>query len=214
MATMMVDLTDIRYDDDVYPRQSINEANISRLKRALEAGAAVPPILLDEKTMILIDGKHRVLTYEKLKQLQIPANLEAFKTKAAMLARAISENMHGAALSAYDLSRCVIAAQRLGLTDTDLAYAMHSPVSYVEQIRTTKQAEWKKDTVPIKRTLHHLAQHKLTKKQLAGNKIACGLPCAAILKQAINLFENDLIDLSDALVMQRIQELKQWLKGY
>lgn len=60
-----VSLEAIKWDPSVYPRSKWNTATIERYVDALEAGDEFPPLVLEEGTNRLLDGKHRLEAYKK-----------------------------------------------------------------------------------------------------------------------------------------------------
>ena len=60
-----VSLEAIKWDPSVYPRSKWKTATIERYVDALEAGDEFPPLVLEEGTNRLLDGKHRLEAYKK-----------------------------------------------------------------------------------------------------------------------------------------------------
>lgn len=65
MRAGLIDISSILWDSKVYPREKWNTHTVERYAEAMEAGDKFPPIILEEGTNRLLDGKHRCLAYEK-----------------------------------------------------------------------------------------------------------------------------------------------------
>lgn len=55
-----IDLTDVVFDEEIYPRSSWNKDTVQTYVERLMAGDEPPPIKVEEDTNRLLDGKHRV----------------------------------------------------------------------------------------------------------------------------------------------------------
>ena len=214
MPPVLIRIKDIKIDDGIYPRNSLDAMALARMRRAVQTGAILPPIVLEKKTRTLLDGRHRLEIVRNAKALKIPALLEAHGTRAEMFLRAIALNaLHGEALDTLDYAQCTIRAQTLGIADEDLALVLSVPVEYIAVVRGgTTAVDSAGNWIPIKRPLSRFAQTKLSVRQTAGNACAVGLPQVAMVNQVINLFENDLIDLGNAGLVDRLRVLKKHLK--
>lgn len=106
METAMVHLDDIVYDAGIYPREKWNTATIARYADALEAGAQFPPIILEEGTNRLLDGKHRLEAHKNAGRGEIEA--EWRKVPDGMTARYFAATLsaqHGDRLSNADIKK-------------------------------------------------------------------------------------------------------------
>jgi len=55
-----VNLSDIVFDETIYPRAEWSQSTVNRYAEALNAGDEFPPIVLETDTNRLLDGKHRL----------------------------------------------------------------------------------------------------------------------------------------------------------
>ena len=71
-------ISEIVWDPKVYPRAKWSTATIERYAEAMQAGDTFPPLILEEGTNRLLDGKHRLEAYRKVYEArQQPALDEA-----------------------------------------------------------------------------------------------------------------------------------------
>lgn len=105
----LVPVDQIVWDPKIYPRQKWNTSTIERYVDALMAGEEFPPIVLEEGTNRLLDGKHRLEAHRKAEVEQIsvewrtvPAGISAKRYAARLSAR------HGDRMSNADLKALAI----------------------------------------------------------------------------------------------------------
>ena len=58
--------SELLLDYDLYPRERIEPFNVNQMIEALTAGRELPPIIVDRKSLRVIDGFHRVKAYQRL----------------------------------------------------------------------------------------------------------------------------------------------------
>lgn len=97
------------WDPSIYPRAKWSTSTIERYVDALEAGDEFPPVIVEEGTMRLLDGKHRLEAHKKaerptilVQQRPIPEGMSA-KRYAAMLSARHGDRMSNADLKALAL---------------------------------------------------------------------------------------------------------------
>lgn len=66
MTTKSVKLSEIVWEPSIYPRQKWNTSTVERYADAIEAGEDFPPVILEEGTNRLLDGKHRLEAHKKV----------------------------------------------------------------------------------------------------------------------------------------------------
>jgi hypothetical protein len=166
-------------DMALYPRHCVDQGNVQSLREALRAEAKFPPIVLERKTMRIVDGASRLTATreEQGDEALIRAYLRDYPSEAALLSEAIQLNAsHGRRLTTYDRARCIQLARELGLTDAEVAKSLRITVEKVEQIVNTRFTMGPDDkVVPIKLTSAPvLAGRQATPHQLVANKGAGG----------------------------------------
>ena len=54
-----IETTGLVFDPSIYPRKGIDAYNVLKLRRAIEGGSKLPPVLTCRSTYKIIDGVHR-----------------------------------------------------------------------------------------------------------------------------------------------------------
>ena len=99
-----INISEIKWIPDIYPRKKWNTDTINRFVDALVAGEQFPPLVLEEETNILLDGKHRIEAYKKAEIIEIP--VEWHKIPTGMSAKYYAATLsarHGDRLSNADI---------------------------------------------------------------------------------------------------------------
>lgn len=215
---MKVELGRLVLDFALYPRANVDDSTVARLGEALDAGAELPPPLVEKKSLRVLDGFHRVRLYQRKypPEYLITVQAEEFKDEAAMFLRAVEANAaHGRPYAPYDRAHALVMAGQMHIPDDLLAKALHLKVERMIEIRQTKTASVGRaeERVAIKTTICHMADKKLTRGQVAANERLGGMRQLFYVNQVLILIENDLLDTSDDAVMEAIARLHQALEG-
>jgi len=198
---------------DIYPRHHVDSANVRSMIDAEEAGVKLPPIVVDRKTKMVVDGFHRIEKNKRLDLPEIEVEWHDYKNTAAMVEDSIRRNLHGRPLDPYDKARCIQIAEVVGLSVDRLAAAMSLTVDRLEDLRIRKTAIGPDNRImPIKRTLQHLAGRKITQEQVQGNQQASGLSAAHYANQLANCLEKKLVDWSDDKTVAALERVQGLLK--
>lgn len=153
--TETIEYRDLVFDLDLYPRMDVDAERVGMLKDVLdggnsvangdlaklidservahlraviEAGGALPPIVVDRSTHKVVDGFHRSRAYFSLRgaHAEIPCVFHAYADRGAMLLDAIRLNAsHGKPLTRRDQTRCLALAERLNVTVEQVAAVMN-----------------------------------------------------------------------------------------
>jgi hypothetical protein len=108
----LVGIDTVVWDPRIYPRQKWSTATIERYAEALEAGDEFPPLVLEQGTSRLLDGKHRLEAYKKAGRAEIAVDWHAVpegsspKRYAARLSARHGDRMSNADLKALALEEC------------------------------------------------------------------------------------------------------------
>ncbi len=203
-------------DFNLYPRARVNDVNIDDIVRSLEASGQLTPIIVEAGTNRIVDGAHRYHALIKLFGADATADVEykTYGSEAELFSDAMRLNAeHGQKLSAFDKTHCLVRGEELGLTAVQIAACLSLTHDNIEALRLKKTAiDPQAKPVPIKRTLRHLAGGAVTKLQLAGNEKAGGKAQLYYVNQIINLFECDLLDRDNEILIERLTHLKELIK--
>lgn len=121
---------------DFYPRGEVDAERVSILVEALKAGQDLPPIIVDQKRRI-VDGFHRARAYRLAfgEKAEIPCEVREYASDAELLLDAIAANaQHGKPLSNADRRKCVVLAERHGVTVEQLASVLNVRVQRVTKL--------------------------------------------------------------------------------
>jgi len=97
-------LVDILQDRTVWPRDEYDFEALGRYKESFEN---LPPIRVDRKTRVLLDGYHRVRIYQELGLSEIPVEYEDCPPD-RFLIRALELNLHGTPIPLEQRDRILI----------------------------------------------------------------------------------------------------------
>lgn len=163
-----VPLSELIEDLDIYPRGSVSEVRVGDLVYAMDAGAQLPPPVIDKATRKIVDGFHRTRAYRKRlgDDGAIGVDVQEFADDAAMLLESARINgQHGQPLGRYDQRIVHLRATALGATEDQVARALGVTTSRLAQI-TLKVAQSEAGPVPLKQGTAHLSKAYLTAAQV------------------------------------------------
>lgn len=230
MKTMK--LSELVLDFDLYPRGEVDSQTCYYLRQAMAAGDELPPLVACQKTKRIVDGFHRYKAYEHLYGVEhkVSVVLKQYKTDAELFLDAIRYNArHGLKLTTFDRVHCISRARRLNIKPDDLAPALGVTKEKLEGLEKKRfagvQAQPQKGVKgskvgapvaqdePLKRTILHMSGKILTPEQRTANDKLSGMNQQFYVNQVIILIENDLLDVNDAKLMERIDRLRELLEG-
>lgn len=220
-------LTELVEDMRLYPRLGVDTTHVSTLCEALRKGAALPPIIVDKRSMSVVDGFHRVRAWRRVngKDSLIPAEVIDYPDNAAMLIDATRRNAaHGRVLDAQDkvhvvrimrdadIAYCVIA-DALQITEKT-AESYNARVAEVVQrpaYTTTPEA---KQYVPLKASVAHFAGRQMTPEQAEAHQSAPGTSYTLLVRQLRQGLEFGLVDDSNTTLREALMGLRLAIDAY
>lgn len=203
-------------DFDLYPRNNVDSHNVRNLTDALAAGSELPPVIIDKKSKRVVDGFHRVRAYMNHggEDAEVDVVEKVYKNDAEMFLDAMRYNAsHGAKLDPCDRTHCVLVAERLSIPLDAVAGALHMPVDKLGALRNTRTATTDGMTIPLKRTVQHMAGKKLTTRQTEANDKLSGMSQQFYANQLIELIESKMLNLKDEKLIERLRVLHGMLDG-
>lgn len=225
MAVTVADTPLARLVEDLslYPRNRVDDMNVSRLVEAIKAGAVIPNPVADKKTKTLVDGFHRVRAYRRVLGANgvIPVELRDYKSRAEMLLDAIKLNSsHGRQLDRVDQTRSVVLSDDEGIPSAVIAAALHIPERQVQKLRirvaVAPDAQHPGQTVRVmlKRPMAHFQGQTLTEEQATAHKSVAGTSYLLQVRQIKDACEYDLFNPEDEAVWLALQQLQAKLGSY
>jgi len=161
METQIVDVNVDRLvlDWTSYPRNDLCGVTVRRLRDALTAGHALPPIIVCDTTMRVVDGFHRLQAYRLSKRDTIPAEMRHYDNEAGLFRDAVLANIaHGRPLDPYDIRRCVARCLELGICMEEIQEITHLPPAGLSGMIEGFVPCVSGEEVPLKQPLRYLKQ--------------------------------------------------------
>lgn len=118
-------------DHPYYPRVGIDEAHVARLEEALLAGATLPPLVVAEPELWLVDGYHRLRAYKRVHgpSVKVPVQLHRYSNHQQLFLEAVVCNArHGVALTYADAKHASAIGARLKIQPMKMAEALSMSV--------------------------------------------------------------------------------------
>ena len=209
-------LSELVLDFDLYPRGSVDSHHVGEIAQAIEAGATMPPIVIDKKSKRITDGFHRWRAYKQLndEEFEVECVEKAYKNEGEMLLDAMRFNAsHGRALTSHDKAHCLIIAKKFKLSDHLVAQALNLTTGKIGKMRSTKIGRLGRRPIALKRTIRHMAEKPLTVDQGEANEKLSGMAQLFYVNQLKILIKSNLIDYDNADLMEGLQELRVMLDG-
>ena len=232
-----VKISEIFFDEELYPRISYNWQTGYDYSQSMLAGAKFPPITLAlyKGKKYLVDGKHRLEAVKLLKKNTINAITYVGWSKEKIYKEAIKLNItHGRGLSPYEKRRIALKLMEMKCKDSEISKLIQVPQNKIksfvgerlissitgEEIDEKKGVEIAREIgrAILKSGVKHFAGITLSNEdfqEIQSNQRELYMSSQAnLLKQVIELLENDLLDKEDKKVMELIGKLKELLKNY
>lgn len=133
MPSETIPIKNIRQDLTLWPRACYDEEALIRYRESIEK---LPPIIVDRKSRILLDGFHRVKVYEEAKREEIPVIYENCSPKSYLL-RALELNLHGAPIPIEQRNAIIVRMSAEGYKQEDIAKACGISQGRLSQILAT-----------------------------------------------------------------------------
>jgi hypothetical protein len=216
---LKIKVGELKFDKSIYPRMEIDPQNVSYLKEADKSGASLPPIIIDGKTKIIVDGVHRWKMYlgNYGATHEIDVIEKKYKSEKDLILDAIRYNSsHGRNLTKYDRVHCILMAENSGIQYEQIASALNVTMKSLEKLRFNRVGKIsfsnaKKKEIPLKRTIEHLNGQELTPKQQETNKSLGGMSQLFYVNQLKMLINDNLIDYKNKNLIDGLKELRDLL---
>src|SRR5262245_23763595 len=137
MTARKVDIQKIVIDASIYPRGSgINESHLSRMVHALSTpGTKFPPVLVEAKTLRLVDGRHRYEASMKVGLKTIEIIEKVYKSEADLFADGVRANVqHGQPMDTHSVRAAIIRLEAYGYTKEQIGECVRLPLEQIVKI--------------------------------------------------------------------------------
>lgn len=215
MALEMVQLSDLIFDFNLYPRHKISQYHVAQMVEALRAEQTLPPPVVDRGSMRVVDGFHRVSAHRQIDANgTIQADVRTYTSEQQLFLDAVRPNVnHGLSLQRVDRVRALAKLRDLGVSPEDRAGIMGMTVDRAEALLTTRLSG-DPQPVSLKGSVTHLSGKQTTEKQRRSINHAGGLQQHYQIDQVINLIQGDLINTDSATIMDRLRQLQTVLNEF
>jgi len=203
-------------DFDVYPRVSIDTTHVGYMAEAEKGGAKFPPLVICAKSRRIVDGFHRHKVYMTRYGADYVVEVieKRYRNDQELFLDSMRLNAsHGRTLTRFDRVHCMLRAEVLKLTVEETASALSMPVDVYQELRVGRVAGTKQElTVPLKNTIRHMHGKTLTQAQEKANESLSGMNQVFYVNQVILLIDNNLLDLDNEKLMERLAHLSSLLR--
>lgn len=190
-------LSELVLDYELYPRGDVDSHHVTEIAFAIDAGAKVPPIVIDKESKRIVDGFHRWKALNRLygQEHETQCIEKIYASDRELFIDAMRYNAsHGRALTQHDKGRCLALAKGLGIAEKDAREVLNLSEARAAQLVPGRVATIGTGKVQLKQTIKHMAGQELTSGQVDANEKLSGMNQLFYVNQIITLIENDLID--------------------
>lgn len=155
----LLKLSEVKIDENLYPRMSANHFIVSRYFNAMKAGAKFPPIVVaqTDRGNVLIDGRHRLEASRGCKETHIQAEVKIGMTDREIYLEAVKTNMvHGKQFSTQEVTQIAVTLKDMDMSLNEISEIIRIPADKLNEFvasRITRITETGKD-VALKKSLY------------------------------------------------------------
>ena len=198
-------ISELILDENLYPRHKISSYNVSMMVEALQAGAKMPPIVVDAKTHKVIDGYHRVYAVKRIHggSAKISVELRQYVNEKEMFRDAVRLNSkHGQNLTKWDKTRCLTFSKKFDIKLVDIIVDLNLTMETAKEMLKVRTATTVSgEAVSLKGSVSDLAGEKLTLEQAEFNaKQASGMKLTFHVNQVIKHLETKSTNLTEKVI--------------
>jgi ParB-like chromosome segregation protein Spo0J len=180
-------------DESLYPRNGVSGFNVNRLINAIESGAKLPPIIIENKTNRLVDGRHRYEAHKGLGLKTIEVIEKVYKNEADLYADAVRLNVvHGEPLDLYTIRTAIIRLSTYGYSKEEVSEIVRLPVEQITKAERRVAHNESGEPVALKGGLSHLAGQTLDRHQQEINRRYSGPKALFFVRQIAGLLANNM----------------------
>lgn len=216
--TQKVALAEIVEDYTLYPRTGVDSTHVASLRRAIEAEVELPLMVLEVKTLRLVDGFHRLRAYRLALGPDAEAEVEIrrYENEAALYADALALNApHGKRLTTYDMVTAATKGEKLGLSRDVIASSLGVRREYIDRLVTRRTAIGSDgDSQPLKFTVEHLAGEPIANGQVEVMPKIGGMSQHYYVRQVTLLLKHYMVNAEDERLMASLRELREVLAAF
>lgn len=180
-------------DWSLWPRHTANDldsTNLARIKEAILAKINLPPIIVDAKTLRIVDGMHRLSSYMKIygEDVDVEVELRQYKNEAEIFLDAVRLNsQQGLPLEPKDKAHAILVARKKRIPWPVLAQALGKTVESTKEFIEKRSATAPGgEKIPIPNGAKRLAGKTLTKEEYHEVKTTNGMLPIVNIRMLLN----------------------------
>lgn len=218
MNEKIVKISDVKVNENLYPRSSLDRVTIGRYMNNLRAGAVFPPITIANLNGIywLVDGRHRLESNRAIKNEHIQAEIINVANEKELYVESVKRNMtHGKQFTTFDVTKIIIRLEEFNLSKIEISQMVGIAVDKLEPFTASRMTriigtEGTEMTV-LKKPLTFLSenQQEISIDNIEFQKSLSGQDQEQMISSIINLIKNDLLNPE---VESRLKTLYRLLK--
>jgi len=199
--TATVKVAALVLDWNFYPRSEVDGMAVGRLVEAIQAGESFPPMVVEEKSLRVVDGFHRLHAYQRAKTRMVKVHLRSYANDHEMLLDAARMNArHGVPLSPQDHARVLILADKLGITRKAVAEALGVRVVQLDSIVRRKLGNVRRGgPIYLKPAVRHFAGREVPRAVAEANENLGGNTAAFCVRQLLLLISSGGLLMDDEM---------------
>lgn len=211
----MLPIDVVVFDEKLYPRVRYDWAVMYKYAQAMKSGAKFPPITVMKrgKEYVLIDGRHRLEAFKKLKEVSIPVEVVRAKDEKHFFIETVKRNIaHGLDFSSEDRTKIIHKLREFKVEWEDISKIVLIPVSQIRSFTAKRTAyDTRGKPIYLKAAMRHLAGQKGLDREVveAASVNLSVMSQLALLKQFKNLLDTGMFNLQNAKIVELLKEIKR-----
>jgi hypothetical protein len=198
-------ISDLLIVDDLDPRGGSDQIAVNDYAAAIELGDTFPPVLVDEPTMRVIDGRQRVRAHMKAGRKKISAYLTTAADDKDFYLKAVESNSKNAVrFSEIQKKNIRLKASQLGIEEARTLAALRLPV---ERMKPIPMGSFLETPIVLKNAAAHMDGRALTEEQYEVHRSLGGQRQADIFGTAKRVVQTDLTDWKNGVVVRQLVAL-------
>lgn len=211
---LVVACDQIIFDEDMYPRTTVNFKTVTSYGYAMKAGAKFPPITIAtvEGKMTLIDGAHRLQAAKWIEKYEIEAiNLGELSRKEAYI-EAVKRNItNGLQFSLYEKLSIYARLKKEGWTVEKISGLVYIPRSVIKRYVIQRIVVGPTgESVVLKAPLKHLSGEERNIEDYEQRFISASSQ-ASLIDQLMEIIDKGWLNIKDERITKSLIKLKESL---
>lgn len=211
--TIKVKVSALVEDFDLYPRVSVDSGHVAHIAEAIEAEMELPLIIVEVKTLRIVDGFHRARAYKRVfgKDHLIEVETREYASESDLFLEAMRLNAaHGRNMTSYDRAHAISRAEKFEIDPALVASALNMRRDRIDEFQQQRfcRVKGKRNGVPTKLPIRHMVGKVLTREQAEAIPSLGGNQQGFYVNQLIILIETDMLDTDNERLMERLKVLQ------